>query len=488
MTLTLISSQTKPADLQGRRVLVVGLGESGLAMARWLNEQQALVAVVDTRIEPPGITDLVRDVPNAQWRSRGVALEGAVIDQCLAEIDLLALSPGVAFDSPLINAARERDLPVWSEIDCFNVARTAACPSSKVVAITGANGKTTTTALTAHLLNEAGIDAVACGNISPSMLQAFMARQILGHWPAVWVLELSSFQLEATQCMRSDAAIILNLSEDHLDRHYTMAGYAAAKGRIYEECAHPVWNRADLWADAYGLNQSAADSIGDDAPIGEGDFGLVDGQIVFGRKNLIGTADLPLLGRHNALNVEASLALARFVLPAGKTLTDLLPGVRSFRSLPHRVRLIDTRDGVRYVDDSKATNVGATLAAIDGLYDPRQGQCKLALLLGGEGKGQDFSPLAGAVERSGRAVALIGKDADAIAAILPTSLPVKRFDDLPAATRWLADQAQPGDTVLLSPACASLDMFRNYAERAEVFIDTVKRLNSAVPVTDGGAA
>ncbi len=488
MTTTLISSQTTPTDLKGRRVLVVGLGESGLAMARWLHQQQAQIAVVDTRAEPPGLDALAKAVPGAEWRSRGAALEDALLEACLADIDLLVLSPGVAFGSPLVCTAQERDIPVWSEIDCFNVARADACPSSKVLAITGANGKTTTTALTAHVLNAAGFDAVACGNISPSMLDAFMARQALGQWPAAWVLELSSFQLEATQCMRSDAAIILNLSEDHLDRHVTMAGYAAAKAHIYEACAHPMWNRADLWADAYGLNQQNAESIGDDAPTGTHDFGLSDGHIVFGKERVIATAELPLLGRHNALNVQAALALARHVLSADKTLANLLPGVLSFRSLPHRVTLIATQDGVRYVDDSKATNVGATLAAIDGLFDPAQPYQKLALLLGGEGKGQDFSPLTSAIERAGRAVALIGKDADAIAAILPGALPIQRFADLPAATRWLADQAQPGDTVLLSPACASLDMFRNYAERAQIFIDTVQALNSCAPMKDGEAA
>lgn len=488
MTTSLISSQTKPSDLNGRRVLVVGLGESGLAMARWLHRQQARVAVVDTRAEPPGEAVLAVEVPNAEWRSRGVALEGVLIEVCLADIDLLVLSPGVAFDSALVRAAQKRDMPVWSEIDCFSVARRALCPASRVLAITGANGKTTTTALTTHLLDAAGIDAVACGNISPSMLDAFMARQALGLWPAVWVLELSSFQLEATQCMQSDAAIILNLSEDHLDRHITMAGYAAAKGRIYEACVYPLWNRADRWADAYGLDQAKATSIGDDVPANERDFGLADGWIVRGADRIVAVADLPLLGRHNALNVQAALALAAQVLPAGQTLRDLIPGIRSFRSLPHRVTLIATRDDVRYVDDSKATNVGATLAAIEGLFDPAQPQKKLALLLGGEGKGQDFAPLTLAIERAGRAVALIGQDASAIAAILPASLPVQQFADLPSATRWLADQAQPGDAVLLSPACASLDMFRNYAERAQVFIDTVQMLNGCAPMKNGEAA
>ena len=488
MTTTLISSHTTPSDLKGQRVLVVGLGESGLAMARWLHQQQALIAVVDTRAEPPGVDALTQAVPGAEWRARGQVLVGAVIDAALAGVDLLALSPGVPFDSAVVQAAQAQDIPVWSEVDCFNVARAAACPASKVLAITGANGKTTTTALAAHLLNAAGVDAVACGNISPSLLDAFMARQHAGQWPAVWVLELSSFQLEATQRMRSDAAIVLNLSEDHLDRHITMAGYAAAKGRIYEQCAYPAWNRADLWADAYGLDQAKAISIGDDAPTHAADFGLLDGVIVRGAERIIPMADVPLLGRHNVLNVQAALALAAQALPAGKSLADLVRGIASFRGLPHRVTLIATQDGVRYVDDSKATNVGATLAAIDGLFDPAHPSQKLALLLGGEGKGQDFSPLASAVARAGRAVALIGADADAIAAVLPATLPVERFADLPAATRWLADQAQPGDTVLLSPACASLDMFRNYAERAQAFIDTVQALSSCAPIKDGEAA
>ena len=469
-------------------MLVVGLGESGLAMAQWLHQQGAQVAVVDTRAEPPGVALLATDVPDAEWRSRGVAIEGALIEVCLADVDLLALSPGVAFDSPLVGAARSRGIPVWSEVDCFLVAHQAACPASKVVAITGANGKTTTTALTAHVLNAAGVDAVACGNISPSMLDAFMARAANGAWPEVWVLELSSFQLEATQCMRSDAAIILNLSEDHLDRHVTMAGYAAAKAHVYQHCTYPIWNRADLWADAYSLNQAVTNSIGDDAPTHATDFGLMDGWIVRGAERLIETAALPLLGRHNALNVQAALALCAVVLPAGKSLADLLPGLRSFRSLPHRVTLVATIDDVRYVDDSKATNVGATLAAIDGLFDPAHPTKKLALLLGGEGKGQDFAPLTAVIERAARAVALIGKDAAAIAAHLPAGVPAQRFDDLPVATRWLADQAQPGDTVLLSPACASLDMFRNYAERAAVFVEAVATLGSCAAVKDGRAA
>ena len=486
MTHFLNASHATPADLKGRRVLVVGLGESGLAMAKWLHQQQACIAFVDTRAEPPGVQALLSHVPEAERRCQGEFLDAAAIDRCLTDVDLLALSPGVAFDHPLVVAAKARDVAVWSEIDCFAVARAARCAQSKVLAITGANGKTTTTALTAHILNVAGVDAVACGNISPSALDAFMAREARGQWPDVWVLELSSFQLEATSHLHSDAAIILNLSEDHLDRHYTMAGYAAAKSRIYEDCAHPLWNRADLWADAYGLDQKKAQSIGDDAPVSAKDFGLSNGQIMLGESSIVALDALPLLGRHNALNVQAALALAAQVLPADKVLADLLPGVLSFKSLPHRVSLVATLDGVRYVDDSKATNVGATLAAIDGLFDGVSG--KLAIVLGGEGKGQDFAPLAEPVARAGRAVALIGKDAEAIGKLLPKTIPVACFNDLTSATRWLADQAQPGDTVLLSPACASLDMFRNYAERAQVFIDTVKTLTASALVKDGRAA
>ena len=467
-------------------MLVVGLGESGLAMAKWLHQQQAQIAFVDTRTEPPGVQALLSAVPGAEWRCQGEALEAAAIGHCLAGVNLLALSPGVAFDHPLVVAAKAQGVNVWSEIDCFAVARAACCPQSKVIAITGANGKTTTTALTAHILNVAGVDAVACGNISPSALDAFMAREASGTWPQVWVLELSSFQLEATSHMHSDAAIILNLSEDHLDRHYTMAGYAAAKARVFEDCAHPVWNRADIWAEAYGLDLNATQSIGDDMPNGAADFGLANGQLMLGQSAIIAQDQLPLLGRHNALNVQAALALAMRVLPADKSLKDLLPGVCSFKCLPHRVSLVETLDGVRYVDDSKATNVGATLAAIDGLFDSARG--KLLIILGGEGKGQDFAPLAAPVARASRAVALIGTDAEEIGRVLTSAIPVQHFNDLPAATCWLADQAQPGDIVLLSPACASLDMFRNYAERAQVFIDTVKTLTSCAPVKDGRAA
>ena len=486
MTSFLNPSQTNLADLSGCRALVVGLGESGLAMATWLHQERAQLAFVDTRAEPPGVQALLQAASDAEWRCRGEALEEAVIDRCLDQIDLVLLSPGVAFDHPLIAAAKARGLAVWSEMDCFAVARAAGCPQTQVIAITGANGKTTTTALTAYVLNAAGINAVACGNISPSVLAAFMLCQASGQWPQVWVIELSSFQLEATRYMQSDAAIILNLSEDHLDRHYSMAGYATAKARIYQNCARRLWNRADIWADAYGLDLSHTQSIGDDAPVHADDFGLANGQVIHGQSGILAQTALPLLGRHNALNVQAALALAQQVLPAGKTLADLLPGVLSFKSLPHRVALVETLDGVRYVDDSKATNVGATLAAIDGLFNPAEG--KLLIVLGGEGKGQDFTPLAAPVARASRAVALIGQDAAEIGRVLPDTMPTQRFGDLPSATRWLADQAQPGDTVLLSPACASLDMFRNYAERAQVFIDTVKTLTSCAAVKDGRAA
>ncbi|WP_310493843.1 UDP-N-acetylmuramoyl-L-alanine--D-glutamate ligase [Dechloromonas sp.] len=449
-------------ELKGKRVLVVGLGESGLAMAKWLHRQGALVRVADSRDNPPNVDALQRVAPGAEL------IAGPFVEAPFAAADLVALSPGVAKATPVIATV---DRKIVSEIELFAAGVREQVPGSKIIAITGSNGKTTTTALTAHLLNGAGVPAIACGNISPSALDALMDAQDAGSLPQVWVVELSSFQLETTHHLNAEAATVLNVSEDHLDRYEgSLANYAAAKSRVFQGKGVMVLNRDDDWSMANGRCGRTMVTFGLNAAPRGVDYGFADGAIWRGKEKLVALADLKLSGLHNAANAMAALALCEAigVAPAG-----LVEPLKSFAGLPHRVETVAEIGGVLYVDDSKGTNVGATLAAIEGMGR------KVAIVLGGDGKGQDFSPLKPALEIHGRAVALIGRDAAAIGMALEGSgVPTRILGDMEAAVRWLAGHAQAGDCVLLSPACASLDMYKNYAHRAQAFIDAVEGLKS----------
>ena len=447
-------------ELRGKRVLVVGLGESGLAMAKWLHRQGASVRVADSRDNPPNREALARVAPGAEL------IAGPFAAATFAGIDFVALSPGVAIATPQIAAV---DVPIVSEIELFAAGVREQAPASKIIAITGSNGKTTTTALTAHLLNGAGVPAIACGNISPSALDALMDAQDAGALPAVWVIELSSFQLETTHHLNAAAATVLNVSEDHLDRYDgSLANYAAAKARVFQGKGVMVLNRDDDWSMANGRCGRPMLTFGLNAAPRATDYGLVDGVICRGQQPIVAVDRLKLSGLHNAANAMAALALCAALGVAAERLVEPL---QSFAGLPHRVETVAEIGGVLYVDDSKGTNVGATLAAIEGMGRP------VAIVLGGDGKGQDFSPLKAALAIHGRAVALIGRDAAAIGMALEGSgVPTRILGDMAAAVRWLAAHAQAGDCVLLSPACASLDMYRNYAHRAQAFIDAVKEL------------
>jgi UDP-N-acetylmuramoylalanine--D-glutamate ligase len=449
-------------ELKGKRVLVVGLGESGLAMAKWLHRQGAVVRVADSRATPPNVEALQTAAPGA------TLVAGPFAAATFAAIDFVALSPGVPKATPEIAGA---SLPLISEIELFAAGVRAQAPGSQIVAITGSNGKTTTTALTAHLLNGAGVPAIACGNISPSALDALMDAQDTGALPQVWVVELSSFQLETTHHLQAAAATVLNISEDHLDRYEgSLANYAAAKSRVFQGKGVMVLNRDDDWSMANGRCGRKMITFGLNAAPRAVDYGYADGAIWRGKEKLVALSDLNLSGLHNAANAMAALALCEAV---GVAPERLVPGLKSFKGLPHRVETVAEIAGVLYVDDSKGTNVGATLAAIEGMGR------KVAIVLGGDGKGQDFSPLKVALEKHGRAVALIGRDAAAIGMALEGSgVPTRILGDMAAAVRWLAGHAQAGDCVLLSPACASLDMYRNYAHRAEAFIDAVQGLST----------
>lgn len=449
-------------ELKGKRVLVVGLGESGLAMAPWLSRQGARVRVADSRAQPPNVDALRRAAPDAEL------LVGPFADAAFADLDLIAISPGVPVQTPQVRAAQARGVPVVSEIELFAWGVRHLSPQARIIAITGSNGKTTTTALIGALCAAAGLRTGIAGNISPAALDALMAAEAQGALPEVWVLELSSFQLETTHTLNADAATVLNVSEDHLDRYAGMDDYAAAKARIFKGAGVMVLNRDDARSLAAGRCGRKLVSFGLDAAPRAADYGLSDGWIVRGTEKLIALADLQLVGSHNAANAMAALALCE---AAGIEPRSLLPALGAFRGLAHRVEFVATHAGVDYYDDSKGTNVGATLAALQGMGR------KVVIILGGDGKGQDFTPLKAALAAHGRAAALIGRDAGAIADALEGSgVRVQQCADMAAAVRWCAAQAQAGDAVLLSPACASLDMYRNYAHRAEVFIAAVREL------------
>jgi len=449
-------------ELRGKRVVVVGLGESGLAMAKWLHRQGARVRVADSRDNPPNVEALQRVAPGAEL------MAGAFAESTFAAADFVALSPGVPKATPQIAAV---NVPIVSEIELFAAGVREQVPASQIIAITGSNGKTTTTALTAHLLNGAGVPAIACGNISPSALDALMDAQDAGALPQVWVVELSSFQLETTHHLNAAAATVLNVSEDHLDRYEgSLANYAAAKSRIFQGKGALILNRDDDWSMANGRCGRKMITFGLNAAPRGVDYGLADGMICRGQQAIVAVDRLKLAGLHNAANAMAALALCEAV---GVEASRLVVPLTSFAGLPHRVETVAEIGGVLYVDDSKGTNVGATLAAIEGMGR------KVAIVLGGDGKGQDFSPLKPALEKHGRAVALIGRDAAAIGMALEGSgVPTRILGDMEAAVRWLAAHAEAGDCVLLSPACASLDMYKNYAHRAQAFIDAVQGLQS----------
>ncbi|MFL6805113.1 MAG: UDP-N-acetylmuramoyl-L-alanine--D-glutamate ligase [Xanthobacteraceae bacterium] len=425
----------------GKRVLVLGLGDTGLSVARWVERSGARPRVADPRQSPPRMNDFKGDVRTGAF---GIALlDGA---------DLVCISPGLPLEEPLILEAMQRRIPVVGDVELF-----AWHNAAKVLAITGTNGKSTVTALTGHLLRSAGVDCEVAGNIGPAVLEASMRRRAA---PAAWVLELSSYQLETTWSLAPHAAAVLNLTEDHLDRYARLEDYAAAKARIFQGAGVQILNRDDARVLAMALpgRKHATFSLSDAA-----DFCIRDGVLIGGGRKLIEAAALPIRGWHNAANALAACALAATLdVPLGA----LAAGLKTFKGLPHRLELVRTRRGVEWYDDSKGTNVGATIAALKGLAKPT------VVILGGEGKGQDFSPLAAPAAQFARAVLLIGRDA----AIIEKAVPGERCASLEEAVQRAASLAQPGDAVLLSPACASFDMFRDYKHRGEVFAAAVRGL------------
>ena len=467
-------------NLAGKRVLVLGLGESGLACALWCLRQGASLRVADTRAAPPYLAELTRRVTSAdsciEFRS------GEFSPELLGGVDLLALSPGLPGNLPLVAEARRRGIVVAGEIELFAWALRDLDEASRprVVAITGTNGKTTTTALTGHLLAGTGTRVGVAGNISPAALTALMDAEDARAMPLIWVLELSSFQLETTRTLFAAAATVLNISDDHLDRYDGLDAYAGAKTAIFlgdptAPCVQ-VLNRDDARVSGMARPGHRIIRFGLDAPAGAEDFGLREnhGQtwLVQGERFLLPLAELPLAGLHNAANAMAALALCAAL---GFDAEALLPALRGFRGLPHRVEKVAEIGGVTWYDDSKGTNVGATVAALSGLGGMNGRRC--VVILGGDGKAQDFSPLNEAVAKHARAAILIGRDGPLIGqAIAGAGVPVETAADMEDAVRRAATLAQSGDAALLSPACASFDMYRNYEHRAQAFIAAVNAL------------
>ena len=465
-------ARPQPVALGGKRVLVLGLGDTGLSVANWVQQQGGQVRVADTRASPPRKRQLAGELHSGKFK---VSL--------LKEIDLVCVSPGLSLQEEIIQKAIARDIPVVGDVELFGWAVRAEA-ASKVVAVTGTNGKSTVTALTGHLLRAAGIDAEIAGNISPPALDALLKRGKKA--PATWVLELSSYQLETTWSLAPDVAAMLNLSEDHLDRYAGLAEYAAAKARIFGGEGAQVLNRCDAASMALAIPGRTQVTYGLDSPSMPEDFGIVkaDGRdwLARGAERMLAVDELPLAGAHNASNALAACALAHF---AGAPLAALAQGLRNFRGLPHRMQSVALRGGVEWLDDSKGTNVGAAVAALGGLAPTALGggARKAVLILGGEGKGQNFAPLAPAIRAHARHVLLIGRDAGLIGKALGGAdvsafVPVERCASLEAAVARAAQLAVAGDAVLLSPACASFDMFRDYRHRGEAFAAAVNALGA----------
>ena len=449
-------------------MLVIGLGETGLSLARWLSEQGASVRIADSRKEPPGVATLRRELPQVELHC------GAFKDELLQGIDRIAISPGVPLAEPFVQRAIARGLPVEGDIELLaqQLATNDYRRTTKVIAITGANGKTTVTSMVGAMCAAAGLDTQVAGNISPAVLDALRER---GQQPQVWVLELSSFQLETTHTLDADAAVVLNVTEDHLDRYAgSMDAYAAAKARVFRGGGVQIVNRDDARSVAMRIEGRKQFSFGLDAPGAENEWGIKrEGASVWlmqGANRILRADELQVSGLHNVANALAALALCRALeLP----LAPLCAALRDFKGLPHRVEKVAEVAGITYYDDSKGTNVGATEAALKGLG-------KLAVvILGGDGKGQDFSPLKEAVARHARAAVLIGRDAPLIEkALQGCGKPVLNAHDMDEAVKMGTANALPGDAVLMSPACASFDMYKSYLHRAEVFVAAVKKLET----------
>ncbi len=436
------------------KTVIVGLGKTGLSCARYLHERHRRVTVIDSRSTPPEITALQKLAPEIEIRVGG--FDVSVLEDA---VEVIA-SPGVSLREPILQAAMRRNIPIIGDIELF--ARSANVP---VVGITGTNGKSTVTTMVAHMADVAGKRTLAGGNLGRPALDLFETAT-----PELYVLELSSYQLETTHSLKLVAAAVLNVTADHLDRYDDMNAYAAAKARIFDRAEIAVINADDERVRAMPKHDQTTISFSvrqnSDASYSIKGVGA-DVELTRHGVPLIAMSELKLSGLHNAANALAALAICEALrLDRGACVNAL----RDFSGLPHRAQLVAEVKGVRYIDDSKGTNVGATLAAVTGMSGP------LIVIAGGQGKGQDFAPLAAAFKGKVRLVVLIGQDAKQLAAALAHVCKCEFASSMASAVARSAGVALSGDTVLLSPACASLDMFRDYAHRGESFAAAVREL------------
>jgi len=446
-------------QLPGKNVLVLGLGATGLSMARWLARQGVCVRVADTRTDPPNASQLRSELPDVRLDT------GPFRFASFDAIDLLAVSPGVALSEPMVKRALDTGVPVVGDVELFAQAKDAG---SKVIAVTGSNGKSTVTTMAGSMCAAAGARTVVAGNIGVPVLDALSETT----QPEIYVLELSSFQLETTCSLAPAAATVLNVSEDHLDRYDGMESYARAKARVFQGGGAQVLNREDGWSMGMRLPDRQVVTFGLDAPQGACDWGIAsDASGAFlaqGVRRVMALSELGVPGRHNAANALAALALCTTL---GLPESPMVGALRQFRGLPHRLQPVAVCGDVTFYDDSKGTNVGATVAALSGLGR------SCVLIAGGEGKGQDFAPLAQAVQQHARAVVLIGRDRERIREALASSgVALITAGSLDDAVGIAYAAAMPGDCVLLSPACASFDMFRDYHHRGEAFAHIARTL------------
>lgn len=438
--------------------LVVGLGKSGLSLLHALHQLGAeRVFAVDSRANPPNFAAIQAQYPQVQFKC------GAFTPDWFEHAQRILVSPGVPISTPVIAHAHARGVPIWGDIELF--ARLVRAP---VIGITGANGKSTVTTLVGDMAARAGLRVAVGGNLGTPALELYQQQPDA----ELYVLELSSFQLETTHSLNCLAATVLNISPDHMDRYDSIWSYAEAKRRIFHGTGVQLLNQDDPLVSAMAQHERTKHWFGLQA---DAEYGVLQhaGQayLAHQQRPLLACSELRISGAHNWANALAALALGD---AAGLPRSAMLDSLRQFAGLAHRCQWVGAAADVRWYDDSKGTNVGATLAAVQGFSEP------LILIAGGDGKGQDFAPLAAALVGKVRAVVLIGQDAALIEAAIQQRVPVYHAHDLPAAVQHAARLAHAGDSVLLSPACASLDMFRNYEHRGQVFAEAVQQVIQAL--------
>ena len=429
------------------KIAVLGLGLTGQSCVRFLLQQGITPTLFDTRT--------AFNVSTITEQFGSVALNLGTFDGVdFSQFEILLVSPGIAISHPAIKAAAKSGCLIWGDIELFG--HFVQVP---VIAITGSNGKTTVTTLLGEMANQAGIDAAIGGNIGIPVLDLVLDQSI-----ELFILELSSFQLETTHQLKLIAATVLNVTDDHLDRYDDFSGYVAAKHRIFELADTIVVNRDDRLSAPSQTKKII--SFGANAPVGE-NFGLVSGSLYQGAEALLNVEKLAMVGQHNQMNALAALALGQL---AGLPINAMLTTLKQFSGLAHRCQQISEHRGITWLNDSKATNVGATLAALEGLSNQ---QGKLIVIVGGDAKGANINGLKQPFSQYVDQLIVIGRDKELFVAIYPQAI---RCDDLTQAVIQANQLAQTGDTVLLSPACASLDMFKNYIERGQCFISAVEKL------------